>query len=182
MVMRTPDSEVSPTSRRSSVFKVGWKSGSSSCSKPTVPSELMPTRLTRRFCGGLRLAAARGMVVSRSSRVRFMRPDARSASQPLAVAISSSSLRSTVLPMPRAPEITIERPKAPGPVASALRKLSRMVARPTQNRGGTPNEGRNGFCMPESLFESFEKFEKLAAARVPPALGTGISSSLHCEE
>ena len=120
------------------------------CTAPR-PATSMPVtrRVGRPAAAGpawSRLLMASGMSVSTRSRIMASWGRARTTTQPWERAASSSSLRSTVFPMPRAPETSIARCGLPGPSASASANSSRTSRRPASTRGDTPKVGRNGLA------------------------------------
>ena len=147
MVRRMPVPFSSEESSRRRVFNVGVKRSSFWWSKPIDPTPPMPMRLTFFLSLGESRSRSLGIVVLTSSSTMVERPEARSVTQPRASAISSNSLIRTVLPMPLAPLSTMEREALPAEPSRAVRKLSSTTPRPTQNKGGAPNVGRNGLSM-----------------------------------
>ena len=90
--------------------------GTGSCDSTSVRTDPMPatdTPVIWRRCGGDSRLIASGIADWMSDSAIFSRADARSTIQPCRAAISSSSVSSTVFPIPLDPEIRMERSGLP---------------------------------------------------------------------
>lgn len=144
-VMSTPVSCRSCRSSRSLRLSVGRGCSANSVRTPPRPAMFTPVRW--RLALPVKSAMAAGMMDSTRRSIMPAELGTRSTSQPRPRAMSSNSVTSVVLPIPREPEITRLRSAVPGPAAIARRNPVSAAARPAQNRGEAPNVGRNGLVF-----------------------------------